>query len=121
MNCIPVVDSAHRLPVLVFLMTVATAQTNGIPTEASRYLFSALVVCYTTIYEMAYDLNRPFDGIYQIRRSGAAVYFLQIKHMCATHPVLQDHITFDPKVDEAADDTEIPVVDPFQQQDIWYN
>jgi len=100
---------------------VATAQTNGIPTEVSRILFSALVVCYTTIYEMAYDLNRPFDGVYQIRRSGAAAHFLQIKHMVAIHPVLRDTITFDPKVDEAADETEIPVVDSFEQQDIWYN
>jgi len=70
---------------------------------------------------MAYDLNRPFDGIYQIRRSGAAMHLLQIKHMVASHPVLRDHITFDPLVDEEADDTEVPVVDDLTQKDIWYN
>jgi hypothetical protein len=74
------------------LGTVATAQTDGVPTEVSRILFSALVVCYTTIYEMSYDLNRPFDGIYQLRRSGAAMHFLQIKQMVATHPMLKDSV-----------------------------
>jgi Protein of unknown function (DUF4239) len=103
------------------LGTVATAQTNGIPTEASRILFSALVVCYTTIYEMAYDLNRPFDGIYQIKRSGAATYFLQIKHLVVHHPVLRDHISFHPHVDESVDDTTIPKTNKLEQREIWYN
>jgi Protein of unknown function (DUF4239) len=80
----------------IALGTVATAQTDGVPTELSRILFSALVVCYTTIYEMSYDLNRPFDGIYQLRRSGTAVHFLQIKHIVANHPVLRNNISFDP-------------------------
>lgn len=113
---------AGLLLIGIALGTVATAQTNGIPTEVSRILFSALVVCYTTIYEMAYDLNRPFDGIYQIRRSGAAMHFLQIKHMVASHPLLRDHITFDPSVEEdESDETEFSTVDRNEQRDLWYN
>jgi Protein of unknown function (DUF4239) len=103
------------------LGTVATAQTNGVPTEVSRVLFSALVVCYTTIYEMAYDLNRPFDGIYQIKRSGAATYFLQIKHLVVNHPVLRDCISFHPTVDESVDETTIPKTSVIEQRGIWYN
>jgi len=49
------------------------------------------------------------------------MHLLQIKHMVASHPVLRDHITFDPLVDEEADDTEVPVVDDLTQKDIWYN
>ena len=105
----------------IALGTVATAQTDGNPTEVSRILFSALVVCYTTIYEMAYDLNRPFDGVYQLRRSGAATHFLQIKHIVASHPVLRDQITFDPLVDEEADTTEFSTIDENELRDIWYN
>ena len=112
------------------LGTVATAQTDGVPTEVSRILFSALVVCYTTIYEMAYDLNRPFDGIYQLRRSGAAMHFLQIKQMVATHPLLKDSVTFDPMQQKQGDrddnqddenDELVPKVDWRKKRKIWCN
>ncbi|CAB9517031.1 AarF domain containing kinase [Seminavis robusta] len=119
----------------VALGTVATAQTNGVPTELSRILFAILVVCYTTIYEMSYDLNRPFDGSYQLRRSGAAMHFLQIKNMVANHPVLRREITFSPDIDETlldADNKEISetIVNgesrkaasyERRKRDIWYN
>lgn len=61
------------------LGTVATAAIDGVPSETARVLFSGLVVCYTIFYEMAWDLNRPFDGVHQLRRSGAAMHLLQIK------------------------------------------
>ena len=105
----------------IALGTVATAQTDGVPTEVSRILFSALVVCYTVIYEMSFDLNRPFDGVYQIQRAGAATHFLQIKHMVATHPVLRDQVSFNPLTDEKADTTEILTIDEDEKQDIWFN
>ena len=105
----------------IALGTVATAQTDGVPTEVSRILFSALVVCYTVIYEMSFDLNRPFDGVYQIQRSGAATHFLQIKHMVATHPVLRDVVSFDPLTDEKADPTVIPTIDEDEKRDVWFN
>jgi len=105
----------------IALGTVATAQTNGVPTELSRVLFSALVVCYTTTYEMSYDLNRPFDGIYQIRRSGAAMHFLQIKQIVANHPILREKITFEPKHDGDRTEDVPPNNTVKHDRSIWYN
>lgn len=80
------------------LGTVATAQTDGI----ARILFSALVVCYVVFYEMAYDLNRPFDGIYQIRRCGAAMHYLQVKVLINKHPLVRGLVDFEPITEEEA-------------------
>ena len=104
----------------IALGTVATAQTDGVPTEVSRILFSTLVVCFTTIYEMSYDLNRPFDGIYQLRRSGAATHFLQMKYTISKHPVLKDKINLDPDRGKY-DPEQVPKVDPVLKSEIWYN
>lgn len=103
----------------IALGTVATAQTDGVPTELSRVLFSALVVSYVTIYEMSYDLNRPFDGIYQLRRSGAAMHFLQIQQMVANHPALRDEITFEPLDDVGQEYSQ--TTEPDRDRSIWYN
>ena len=77
------------------LGTVATVQTDGVPVILARLLFASLVVCYTIFYEMSFDLNRPFDGIYQLRRSGAAMHFLHIKHLVCNHPLLAGHVDFE--------------------------
>jgi uncharacterized membrane protein YtjA (UPF0391 family) len=84
------------------LGTVATAQTDGCPAGIARILFSALVVCYVVFYEMAYDLNRPFDGIYQIRRCGAAMHFLQVKVLINNHPLVRGLVDFEPISEEEA-------------------
>ena len=77
------------------LATVASSSTDGIPTQPAHFLFCFLVVCYTIFYEMAFDLNRPFDGIYQRRRSGCAMHVLQIKHMMATNPRVAGLVDFE--------------------------
>jgi hypothetical protein len=103
------------------LGTVATAQT-GVPSETARILFAALFVCYTIFYEMAFDLNRPFDGIYQIRRSGSAMHLLFIKQLVANHPLLAGQVDFEEIVDD--DSSFIPECDDACQQrknSIWYN
>lgn len=103
------------------LGSVATASTAGVPSETARILFTALVVCYTIFYEMAFDLNRPFDGIYQIRRSGAAMHLLQIKQLVTTHPVLKGRVDFEQILDNT---TIVDDCDGECQQrkaQIWYN
>jgi len=70
------------------LGTVATAQIEGKPDEVAQILFASLVTIYVIFYEMSFDLNRPFDGVYQIRRYGAAMHFLQVKHFVSNHPLV---------------------------------
>lgn len=105
------------------LGTVATAfSTAGVPSETARILFASLVVCYTIFYEMAFDLNRPFDGIYQIRRSGSAMHLLFIKQLVANHPLLAGQVDFEEIVDN--DSAFVPECDDECQQrknSIWYN
>jgi hypothetical protein len=103
------------------LGTVATASVAGVPSETAQVLFAALVVCYTIFYEMAFDLNRPYDGIYQLRRSGAAMHLLQIKQILTTHPVVKGRVDF-----EEILDTTTPVDDcdgncQQRKAEIWYN
>lgn len=105
------------------LGTVATAPETGVPSEIARVLFAGLVVCYTIFYEMAFDLNRPFDGIYQLRRSGAAMHLLQIKQIVTTHPVLKGRVDFD-VIEDDDDDDRVGECDGDCQQRktrIWYN
>jgi hypothetical protein len=42
----------------------------------------------------------PFDGVYQLRRSGAAMHFLQVKHLINTHPLVAGLVDFEAVVDE---------------------
>ena len=39
-------------------------------------LFGLLTGTYTLMYNFALDLNQPFDGVYQVRRSAAATSLL---------------------------------------------
>lgn len=103
------------------LGTVATAAEGGIPSETARVLFATLVVCYTIFYEMAWDLNRPFDGIYQLRRSGAAMHLLQIKQIITTHPVTKNRVDFEEVVDEAKFIDDCDGACQERKARIWYN
>ena len=105
------------------LGTVATAQTNGQPNQLSSLLFASLVVVYTIFYEMSFDLNRPFDGVYQLRRSGAAMYFLQVKHIVCNHPMLAGHVDFEEIVED--EDANVPPDCDGEceqrKEDLWFN
>lgn len=103
------------------LGTVATSSVAGVPSETAQVLFAALVVSYTIFYEMAFDLNRPYDGIYQLRRSGAAMHLLQIKQILTTHPVVKARVDFEDIPDTT---TQVDECDGDCQQrkaEIWYN
>lgn len=108
------------------LGTLATACPNdGTPAGLAQVLFSALVVCYVLFYEMCYDLNRPFDGIYQLRRSGAAMHLLQVKLMIVNHPVVGDgRVDFEVLEDEDDSDFQREYDERFcarRKAKIWYN
>jgi len=82
------------------LGTVASAQSHGVPSGIAQILFCGIVVCYVLLYEMAYDLNRSWDGVYQCRRSPAAVHFLQIKRLISQDEDLRDTVDFELAIEE---------------------
>ena len=46
-----------------------TVTVTGTPSVGSSFLFSVLCTVYVLFYNFADDLNNPFQGVYQIRRS----------------------------------------------------
>lgn len=108
----------------MFGYLLGTVATTGDSCATARILFAALIVCYVILYEMAYDLNRPFGGIYQLRRDGVAVHFLQVKQLISQHPVLRTVIDFD--LDDDVDDELMGFMEcegecNRRKARIWYN
>jgi len=98
---------------------LVAVESNGFVT---RLLFSALVVCYVILYEMSFDLNRPFDGVYQLRRSGAAMHFLEVKRKISNHPVVRGRVDFEPVEDENdVMDAECEVDCKRRKKKTWFN
>jgi len=52
------------------------AAGGGVVPPESCLLFGLLTGTYTLMYNFALDLNQPFDGVYQVRRSAAATSLL---------------------------------------------
>jgi len=82
------------------LATVATAPPDGVPIELARILFAALISVFTVFYEMSFDLNRPFDGVYQLRRQATAMSFLQVKLVVTNNPLVAGLVDFEEIEDE---------------------
>ena len=57
-------------------------------------VFAGLTAIYVLFFNFSKDMNDPFDGVYQIKRSSAASYLLQIKWLVANQPWGKD-IRFD--------------------------
>lgn len=91
-------DEASSLPpthflVLVLLTSLSligfTAATltitdeTGKPPLESRMVFAGLSAVYVLFFNFCKDMNDPFDGVYQIKRSSAASYLMQIKWLIA--------------------------------------
>lgn len=70
-------------------------QSGGVPSNESCLLFAVLSTVYILFYNFATDLNGPFDGVYQIRRSCVASHLLQLKYFIANHPLLCGEIDFE--------------------------
>ena len=70
-----------------------TDDDGNVPLE-SRMVFAGLSAVYVLFFNFCKDMNDPFDGVYQIKRSSAASYLLQIKWLIANQPFGKD-IKFD--------------------------
>ncbi|EED91590.1 predicted protein [Thalassiosira pseudonana CCMP1335] len=76
--------------------TLTITDDNGQPPLESRMVFAGLSAVYVLFFNFCNDMNDPFDGVYQIKRSSAASYLLQIKWLVASQPFGGD-IRFDTK------------------------
>jgi Protein of unknown function (DUF4239) len=93
------------LMLLGFTVTILPTvdRLTSVPSHESRLLFALLSTIYLLFYNFAYDLNEPFQGVYQIRRSTAAGHLLQMRWFLTNHPVLADKIDFnEPEIDPTA-------------------
>ena len=81
--------SIHILPSVTF-----NAAGAAVPSPESCFLFGLLSAVYVLFYNSACDLNEPFGGIYQIRRSTTACHFLEAKQFIMNHPLLKGNIHY---------------------------
>ena len=68
---------------------------TGSPSNESALIFGLLTTVYVIFYNFAQDLNNPFSGLYQIRRSSTAAHLLQAKWLLVNHPLTRGEIDFD--------------------------
>jgi hypothetical protein len=68
---------------------------TGNPPNESAILFAALASTYILFYNFARDLDEPFRGVYQIRRSCTASHLLEAKWVIANHPLLRGQVDFE--------------------------
>jgi hypothetical protein len=73
-----VLGSLGGLLVLAYVLTGAAQESSGFPVEAS-ILFGFLCGTYVLAFNFSDDLNRPFDGVYQVRRSAGATSLLNAR------------------------------------------
>jgi len=74
--------------------TLTITDGNGNPPLEARAVFAGLSAIYVLFYNFCRDMNDPFEGVYQIKRSSAAAYLLQIKWLIANQPYGED-VKFD--------------------------
>lgn len=81
-----------------------TVDERGAPSNESSILFGVLCTVYVLFYNFSNDLNNPFQGVYQIRRSSAASHLLEAKWLIANHPLLQGEVDFEEMEEEGNGD-----------------
>ena len=72
-----------------------TTTTTNYPSNESSFFFAMFLTVYLTFYNFVTDLNHPFTGVYQIRRSSIAAHLLQVKQLIMNHPFLKHEIDFE--------------------------
>ena len=90
----------NLLTLLILLsFTVSTLpivdRSTGLPPNEGSMLFAILTNVYILFYFFAKDLNDPFDGVYQIRRSCSACHLLEAKWLIVNHPLIQGQVDFE--------------------------
>ncbi|GMI55615.1 hypothetical protein ScalyP_jg10763 [Parmales sp. scaly parma] len=63
----------------------------------SSVLFASICSVYVLFYNFANDLNDPFSGVYQLRRSGVASHLLKTKLLIVNNKLTRKHVTFEEK------------------------
>ena len=76
------------------IQIVMQSTVEGIPLNDSSLVFGLLCSTYILFYNFATDLNDPFGGIYQVRRSATASHLLQIKWLIVNNPMLRGQVDF---------------------------
>jgi hypothetical protein len=79
---------------------IPSLDSSGNPPFESCLLFAILSTIYTLFYNFASDLNNPFEGVYQIRRSCVASHLLQLKWLLVNHPLLRGEIDFEEMLED---------------------
>ena len=99
-----ILNSLTSLILLGYSISILpTVDRFGSPSSESSILFGLLCSIYVLFYNFATDLNAPFTGVYQIRRSAAASHLLEIKWVLANHPLLRGEIDFEePEEDDSS-------------------
>ena len=77
------------------VLSTLSLLVEGEPPFESRLFFALFAMVYVIFFNFATDLDNPFGGVYQIRRSAIAANLLQIKNLLLNEPVLKDGISFD--------------------------
>lgn len=72
-----------------------TVDSSGNPSNEASLIFGILSSVYVLFYNFASDLNYPFSGVYQVRRSATASHLLELKWLIAHHPVLRGKVDFE--------------------------
>ena len=88
----------NSLTVLILLgyaiSVLPTIDTLGYTSFETSALFGLLSGVYLLFSLFGSDLNDPFCGVYQLRRSASAAHLLQIKWNLVNNPILRDEIDF---------------------------
>jgi hypothetical protein len=102
-----------------------TVDITGSPSNEARLIFAFLATIYIIFYNFASDLNNPFSGVYQVRRSATASHLLALKWLIANHPVTKAKINFDEAESEYRSEEFVKIRSPglgdlmFDRNDIY--
>jgi hypothetical protein len=89
-----------------------TVDASGNPPIESCLFFGILCTVYILFYNFANDLNNPFQGVYQLRRSATASHLLEAKWLIANHPLLRGEVDFEEVEEDEVGEREIRVRSP---------
>lgn len=78
---------------------------TGQPPIENSAMFAVFFTVYVIFQQFIQDLNEPFGGLYQIRRSSVAAHLVSIKSAFQRHKIVSQYVSFD-RVDEDENPTD---------------
>ncbi len=97
-----ILNALTTLILLGYVVSILPTVTDGQPSTESCFLFGFLCTVYVLFYNFIADLNNPFQGVYQVRRSSTASHLLEAKWLIANHPLLRGEVDFEQVQEEPA-------------------